>query len=120
MNAPPSAGFGKDLPVVITGLGAVAITITGLIVEISGTSMTLQAARELSRGRLVRIEARDTLWLGEVSECVQEERFYRLDVKLAHALYGLEELVQLAARFVGNPKHAGRQEAPEITPVLAN
>ncbi|MDQ6705519.1 MAG: hypothetical protein M3Z85_06095 [Acidobacteriota bacterium] len=120
MNAPPSNGFAKDMPVVITGLGAVEITVTGLITGISGKIMTLQAARDLPRGQPVRIEARDTLWLGEVSECVPEEGFYRLDVKLAHALYGLAELVHLAERFLGNPKYAESQASPEITPVLAN
>ncbi|MDQ2898756.1 MAG: hypothetical protein M3Y07_03025 [Acidobacteriota bacterium] len=124
MNAPLNAGFAKDLPVVVTDLSTVQNTVDGLIVDISGKTMELQAARDLPRGTLVRIEARDTLWLGEVSECEKREGGYNVRVTLAHALYGLAELGRLAERFAGNPRHVEPPVEPQAVAdtasVLAN
>lgn len=124
MNAPLNAGFAKDLPVVVTPLGTVQNTVEGVIVEIVGKTMELHASGELSRGTPVRIEARDTLWLGEISECEPHESRYRLNVTLAHALYGLAELARLAERFAGNSRRVEvdgeRQDIGDIASVLAN
>ncbi|MGI8989462.1 MAG: hypothetical protein ACR2I2_07740 [Bryobacteraceae bacterium] len=120
MNAPSSAGFANDLPVIITRLGAVETAVDGVIIEISGKTMTLRATHELPRGGLVRIEAADTLWLGGISECVPYERSYKVRVTLAHALYGLAELARLAERFAGSPPSEERTPLPGAALALAH
>ncbi len=100
MNA-PSPSIVDNLPVVITGLGGVETVINGFALGMSATTMSLRASNSLEPGRPLKIEAEDTLWLGEVLQCHEAEGEYRLTVALAHALYGLSDLARLAERFGG-------------------
>ena len=98
MNA-PSTGFVENLPVLITGLGGVETVVNGTALGMSSNTMSLRASSPIEPGRPLKIEAEDTLWLGEVLQCQEEDGEYRVTVGLAHALYGLSDLARLAERF---------------------
>ena len=77
------------------------------ILDISGSGMRIRLARPLPCGSLVEIDAGDTISLGEVCRCIQEDReegaasndaesskgaSYSLGIQIKHTLASVSEL----------------------------
>jgi hypothetical protein len=84
----------------------------GLIVEISGTSLTMLLPSAVGPGAMVKVEARDMLMLGEVVRCEMADEGFRLALKLSHSLRGLRALEKL------NRALTGERTAPMPLPIM--
>ena len=85
----------------------------GRIVEVSGSGMRVFTDQRLAVGETVKVECKDTLWLGEVLYCEQVTEGYATGMKLEHALYGTAGLARLAESFLAE------EAAQDVKPVVA-
>lgn len=89
-------------PVIVSELGhGGSYPHGGLIVEISGTSLTIKLPSAVGIGTAVKVEAWDRLMLGEVVRCEPAGEGFRLALKLSHSLRGLLALEKLSHALTG-------------------
>lgn len=72
-----------------------------LVLALDGPSMQLKLPRQVAIGTPVKIEADDTLSLGEVSYCRPTEDGYIVWVEVLEALHNVGELSRLARALLG-------------------
>jgi hypothetical protein len=73
--------------VALTALGSEASPVMeACLVEMSGRVLRLRAPRPIPCGAPVKVEATDTLMLGEVIRCDPEGGAYTIGVQLSHSL----------------------------------
>ena len=99
IDSRPDRRVDTNQPATVTGLKS-GVLLTGRIVELSGTVMRVFTEDPLTSGETVKVECKDTLWLGEVSFCKQVAKGYDAAIKLEQALYGTAELARIAASFL--------------------
>ena len=66
------------------------------VVAVDGRMMQMKAPKPVDVGSAVKVEADDTLSLGEVSYCRPDGDGYLVWVDLAEALHNVQELSRLA------------------------
>jgi|SRR5271170_6316783 len=100
-------------PVVVTELGQPQLHPKGgLIVEISGSNLTLKLPSAIPLGTPVKVETNDLLMLGEVMRCEPEGDGFRLGLQLRHALRDLPALEKLNRALRGEEEAAREEPAP--------
>jgi hypothetical protein len=87
-------------PAIVTVLGSATEVLQGEIRNVSKGGTQLQLPRPIGIGSLVRIEYDNSLILGEVVYCIQEQAFWIAGIRIEHALSGLTALAD-AMRGVG-------------------
>jgi hypothetical protein len=70
------------------------------VLAVSGHTMQLRLPKPVGIGRAVKVEAEDTISLGEVSYCRPEGDAYVVWVDLMQALHHVGELSRLARALV--------------------
>jgi hypothetical protein len=80
----------------LTCLGDREATQSCLIVQIQGRNMLVKLPQYVQIGSPVKVEADDTMSLGEVSYCRPEGDDYIVEVELLQALHNVNELSRLA------------------------
>lgn len=108
----------------VTLLGNVEASFPGRAMNLSGKGMRLEIGRPLAPGSPVKVEAGDTLMLGEVMYCQAQAQGFAIGVALEQALYDVADLARLAARLLGpipatrlsseEPSRAGRRAGERI------
>jgi len=73
----------------------------GLIVEISGTSLTLKLVGAIACGAPVQVETTNMLMLGEVVRCDKAGEEFRLGLALRHSLKDLQSLEKRNRTLMG-------------------
>ena len=86
---------------VVTELGHGRRPHAGLIVEISGTSLTMKLPTPIACGAPVQVEAADMLMLGEVARCEPAGEEFRLALTLRHSLRDLQLLEKRNRTLMG-------------------
>lgn len=89
-----------DEPVIVTQLDQRRLH-TGVIVEISGRSLTMKLPSAIACGTPVKAEAWDLLMLGEVVRCEPAGDGFRLALRLRHSLRDLQALEKLSQGLLG-------------------
>ncbi len=87
--------------VIVTELGHERRAHVGLIVEISGTSLTLKLISAIACGTPVQVETTNMLMLGEVARCEPADGGFRLALTLRHSLQDLQALEKLNRVVLG-------------------
>jgi hypothetical protein len=101
--------------VIVTELGQGRRPHVGLIVEVSGNSLTLKLVTAIARGTPVQVETTDMLMLGEVARCDPAEDGFRLALTLRHSLHDLQALEKLNRALMG--KRSDREQ-PSPVPIM--
>jgi len=76
----------------------------------------LHVPSELTTGTLVRIDAGDALWLGEIVHCRPDERGFLIGVHFEHSLIGLNQLQRTLQRLEWRPNAGTRLFKPSVSP----
>ena len=76
----------------------------GICVNMSLGGACFRTQREVEPGTLVRIEAPDALWLGEVVYCRKETDCCFIGTHFEHSLIGLSQLQRTLQRLEWNPQ----------------
>jgi hypothetical protein len=100
MSACPPPPLNIAQRVHVTVLGGNATDFFGKITSCSGLIIGLIADKALHPGDIVKVECRNTLFLGEVQECSPDGDGFKIGLYLEHALYHTEELARLARRLL--------------------
>src|SRR5271156_6508343 len=87
--------------VIVTELGQDRRPHVGLIVEISGISLTLKLVSAIICGAPVQVETTNMLMLGEVMRCESADDGFRLALTLRHSLQDLQALENLNRVLMG-------------------
>lgn len=82
-----------------------------------GRKMRLRVPRPIPLDTALRIEAEDSLWLGQTEGCREEAAGFAVEVHISHFLRHLPELSRMAERFRGAGE--GRRRA-DSGPVNSN
>jgi hypothetical protein len=101
--------FEADQPVWITLFGQVDVRIPGRIRSVSGRGMGLEVAQPIDTGAPLKIEASDSLLLGEAIYCRADRDGFYVGVELEQALHGLAELGERLRQYSeisSGPEHA--------------
>jgi hypothetical protein len=85
----------------LTTLGEAEVVQPCSILGLDGKTMQLKLPRYLTLGSAVKVEANDTLSLGEVSYCRPEGDSYVVSVELLQALHNVAEMSRLAKALLG-------------------
>jgi hypothetical protein len=94
------------------GLVQHALALPALAIEMSEGGMRLLLTRAIPVGAPVKIEAEDSLFLGEVCYCESQATGFLIGLKLLQVLSNLSELARLNRRIMGD-----EPRAPESTAV---
>lgn len=89
-----------DTVAAITTLDQTEISQPGTILGVHGHTMELKIPRQVGVGSAVKVEANDTLALGEVFACRPDAEGYTVWVDLIEALHGVNELSRLAKALI--------------------
>ncbi len=95
-----------DEPAIVTQLDQRRLH-TGLMVEISGNSLTMKLPTAIASGTPVKVDAWDLLMLGEVVRCEPAGDGFRVALTLRHSLRDLHALEKLTQGLLG------KQTVPE-------
>ena len=87
-------------PVHITILGDKPERLVGEVETCTGSGMKLRTPRPLPVGGALKIEWQNTLMLGEVRQCLEQEGQFSAGIEIAHALFNTEEIARLARRLL--------------------
>jgi hypothetical protein len=87
--------------VIVTELGPGRRPHVGLIVEVSGRSLTLKLVSAIACGVPVQVETTNILMLGEVMRCEPADDGFRLALTLRHSLQDLQALGMLNRALMG-------------------
>ena len=79
-----------------TQLGGVETPLQATVLGVDNHSMQLKLPRWIDIGSAIKVEADDTLTLGEVSHCQPDGDGYLVWVELCQSLYHVGELARLA------------------------
>ena len=93
--------MGMESLAALTSLGEKEIPQTCLILGLNGHTMQLKSSRHLTIGSPVKVEADDTLTLGEISYCRPDGDGYMVTVAVMQALHHVAEMSRLARALVG-------------------
>ena len=75
---------------------------------IEGKRLVLQSEVRLAAGAAVSVEYEDSMFLGEVVSCIPVENgCYKLELRIAQVLTGLQSLFILRSRLLGDGVGAG-------------
>lgn len=99
----------------MTELGPVRRPHVGLIVEIAGTSLTLNLVTAIACGTPVQVETTNMLMLGEVTRCEPADEGFRLALRLRHSLQDLQALEKLNGVLMGKPS---AREDPSLKHIM--
>jgi hypothetical protein len=99
MNQRRETRFAANQPVSITLFGEVEVRLPGRIRNVSGRGMGLEVAQPVSIGAPLKIEASDSLLLGEAIYCRADGDGFYVGVELEHALHDLVELGEMLRRY---------------------
>ena len=80
----------------LTSLGEAEIAETCTLLGLEGTTLQLRMPHRLSIGSPVKIEADDTLSLGEITYCRPDGDSYLVWVEVMQAMHNVQELTRLA------------------------
>jgi hypothetical protein len=80
----------------LTRLDGAEVTQSCVILGLTGKTMKVKLPEHVRIGSPVKVEADDTLSLGEVSYCCPEGDNYIAGVELLQALHNVNELTRLA------------------------
>ena len=80
----------------LTRLDEAKVTQTCSILGLDGRTMQLQLPQYVTIGSPVKVEANDTMSLGEVSHCRPDGNGYVACVEVLQALHNVTELTRLA------------------------
>jgi hypothetical protein len=83
-----------------TKLGDAEVSLRGPVLGLDGHMMQLKLANWVDIGSAVKVEADDTMSLGEVSYCRPEGDGYLVWVELFQSLHNVAELSRLAHALV--------------------
>lgn len=85
--------FQPNLPVTVTVLGyPPGPTLKGRVMDVSGSGIRLSVPLPVALGAPVKVEANETLSLGEVCRCLPDGDGYELGLQLSHTLTTLLDL----------------------------
>jgi hypothetical protein len=84
----------------LTTLGESQQLQTCSVLAVDGRMMQVKAPKPVGVGSAVKVEADDTLSLGEVSYCRPERDGYMVWVELTEALHNVQELSRLARALI--------------------
>ncbi len=85
--------------------------VTCLFEGLQGNRLSLEAQERPPISSVVSIEFHDALFLGEVVRVAPANRgTWRLEVKVEQILNGLQSLVNLRTRLLGDPVRSARRE----------
>jgi hypothetical protein len=84
----------------ITTLDQAEVSQAGTVVALHGQIMELKTPKHMKIGSLVKVEADDTLSLGEISYCCPDGDGYTVCVELVQAMHHVSELSRLARALV--------------------
>jgi len=93
--------MGMETAAAFTDLEESNVSQSCLVLALDGSSMQLKLPSQVPVGRPVKIEADDTLSLGEVSYCRPTEDGYIVWVEVMEALHNVGELSRLARALLG-------------------
>ena len=99
MNQRREMRFQANESVAITVLGEADIRFRGHMKNVSGRGIGLETEIPVVVGTAIKIELEDSLLLGEVIFCRQDEASFYVGVELEHALNGLAELSRIVSGF---------------------
>lgn len=104
MDSRAEPRFPADTKVKVTLLQGGPAGVSGQVVNMSGRGLKLFVGRPLPAGAAVKVEANDTLLLGEIVYCRAEAGGFAVGLQLKHALFHLRELARLSAELMGTPE----------------
>jgi hypothetical protein len=96
----------------ITIFGEPDIQLPARVRNVSARGIGIELQGPVAVGAALKIEIDDTLLLGEVIYCRQDEACFYVGVELEHSLCGLEALAQNLRDFSGPP--SGTQPADAV------
>jgi hypothetical protein len=99
MNQRREARFAANQPAWITLFGPVDTRLPGRIRNFSGRGIGLEVGQAIGTGTALKIEAQNSLLLGEAIYCRAEGEQFYVGVELEHALHGLAELGEMLRGF---------------------
>ena len=67
---------------------------------LEGKRLTVEAAEPIAVSSVISVEYEDSMFLGEVIACTQNEDGYHLEIKVEQILNGLQSLMALRARLL--------------------
>ena len=88
--------IGMDTVVTLTNLQESENSLAGAVIEARGHFLEMKLAQPVGVGSPVKVEANDTISLGEVSYCSPAGDGYIVGVDLMEALHNVAELSRLA------------------------
>lgn len=84
------------------------VPVEGVCIDMSLVGGCFRLAAGLAPGTLVRIEAGDALWLGEVVHCRPEQDGFVAGMHFEHSLMGLSQLQRTLQRLEWSPEAGSR------------
>ena len=99
MDSRTQARIPTDKSVAVTVLTAPEMLLEARVKDVSSLGMGIEAPQKVAAGAVVKIEAGDELFLGEVVHCRASEGGWLLGVRLTHVLSGLAALSRMAREF---------------------
>jgi hypothetical protein len=103
MNQRRETRFEANQSAWITVFGDVDVRIPGRIRNVSGRGMSLEVAQPIGTGTALKVEASDSMLLGEVIYCRADGGRFYVGVELEQALHGLMELGEMLRGFAEEP-----------------
>ena len=88
--------LGMETVAALTSLTEAQDSQTGQVLELNGNMMQLKLPQYLKIGSPVKVEANDTLSLGEFSYCRPDGDGYLVYVEVLQALHNVNEMTRLA------------------------
>lgn len=80
--------------------------------EIQGKRLTLEVSAPLLLSTAVTVEYNDALFLGEVLNCCKTDNLWKVEIKVEQILTGLQSLIALRTRLLGESTSQSLQMAP--------
>jgi len=95
--------FAADQPATVTLLPSQGQpALPARIADISTTGVALRLGAALAYSATVRVDAGDSMLLGEVMYCRPESGSFLVGLRIAHTVYGLSGLGRLAAQLASD------------------
>jgi hypothetical protein len=111
MNQRREPRFEADQSIWITLFGEPEIRLPARVKNVSARGVGLELQGPVAVGTALKIELDDSLLLGEVIYCREDEASSYVGVELEQALFGLRELVRVLNAFEDSPSGFEQSDA---------